>query len=182
MNTRPKCLIVIPAKSLSPGRLCWYFKVLSQNSDAIVRFSGAFCPILLCVYCGIFYRCCPEINPRIARLKKPVTLSLEGAATEQPHLEQRWLMSALKYKTLLNSGRIDKRRDATAQQNWKQSSWGGILLLTVFSDAHFSQSRHSPFCTQMRNGEHAGFAVVKGCHFTNSQRLVRFRKKFCVIV
>lgn len=42
MNAKLKCLLAIPLKSPSPGRLCWCV------CDSSVRFPDAFCAIILC--------------------------------------------------------------------------------------------------------------------------------------
>jgi len=82
----------------------------------------------------------------MTRLIKPLTLGLEGAATEKTYLEQMQLISALKCKMLLKGDHIVKTRDSTVEENWKQGDCGGILLYVMFSDAYFSQSRLLPSC------------------------------------
>lgn len=114
------------------GRLCRYFKALSQNSDAImtpllcflVLFVLSFCA----VYCWIYYHCWLENKTCIIHLIKPVTLGLEGAATEQTYLQQRRSICASKCNALLHSDHVVKTRVSTVQQNWKQRDCGGILL------------------------------------------------------
>lgn len=63
------------------------------------------------------FHCWLENKTCIIHFIKTVTLGLEGTGTEQTYLEQRWLISSLKCKTLLNSDHVVKTRDSTVQQD-----------------------------------------------------------------